>query len=200
MKRILWIGLAAVAAIAGCVPSIHGIATEESIVWDEVLIGRWGDSEKADDPNAEIWQFEKGDKEGIDYTLTHSADGKVGQFKAVLVQVGDMLFLDLFPCENEALENTSDLYKMHLVGMHTFIIIDELGNELKMRMMNADKVEKLLNENPAAVKHEIRGNRDLVILTASPEELQGFLLQYADQIFDDKDGDAMVKLSAGEGK
>ncbi len=196
MKRILWIGLAAVAAMAGCVPSIHGIATKENIVWDENLIGRWGDAEKANDPNAEVWQFENGDKEGICYTLTHSVDGEVGQFKAVMVQVGDMLFLDLFPGENEALENTSDLYKMHLVAAHTFVRVDELGKTLNMRMMNPDEMKKLVEADPAAVKHEMR--EDQVILTAGPEELQEFLLQYADQIFGDKEGEAMVKIAAAE--
>jgi len=198
MKRILWIGIVAAVMIAGCVPSIHGIATKENIVWDEGLIGRWGDAEKANDPNAEVWQFERGRQEDTYYALTHSVDGKVGQFKAVLVQVGDMLFLDLFPGENDALKNTSDLYKTHLVGMHTFIIIDELGDKLKMRMMDLDKVKKLVEENPAVVKHEIRD--DLVILTAGPNELQDFLLKYANRIYGDKEGDAMVKLSAGEGK
>jgi len=192
MKRFMIACLLAGAVICGCVPSIHGIATEETTVWDEQLLGKWGDADKADDPNAEFWQFEKGQGDGR-YRLLHSDKGKVGEFDAVMVQLGDMLFLDLFPGENDDLENVNELYRVHLVRAHLFIRVDELGEKLKLRFMDVDDVKELVKENPAVVKHETRD--DEIILTADTEELQYFLLRYGDEIFGDKDGDSMTKIA-----
>jgi len=111
----------------------------------------------------------------------------------VMVQLGDMLFLDLFPGENDDLENVNELYRVHLVRAHLFIRVDELGEKLKLRFMDVDDVKELVKENPAVVKHETRD--DEIILTADTEELQYFLLRYGDEIFGDKDGDSMTKIA-----
>jgi hypothetical protein len=198
MKRLIVLSAFAAVVICGCVPSIHGIATEENTVWSEQLLGKWGRADSANDPNAEVWEFQKG-KEEYRYTLVHrDDDGKAGQFEVALVELGDNLFLDLLPGENDALGNANELYQMHVLAVHTFIRVDELGETLKMRMMDPDKVKKLVEADHAVVKHEMR--EDQVILTAGPEELQGFLLQYADRVFGDKEGDAMVKIAAAEGE
>jgi hypothetical protein len=198
MKRLMITSALVTAAICGCVPSIHGIATKENTVYDEQLIGSWSDPDKANDPNSEVWRFEKGDKDGTGYRLIQSKDGKIGRFNVSLVEVGDMLFMDLYPGDNEELENTNELYKMHLVGAHTFMRVDEISEVLRLRMMDPDAVKKMVETDPTVVKHEMRD--DQVILTAGAEELQAFLLQYADQIFGDKSGEAMVKISTGEGE
>ena len=192
MKRFMIVCLVAGAVICGCVPSIHGIATEENMVWDEELLGTWGDADTADDPNAEFWQFEKGKGDGC-YRLLHRDDGKVGEFDVVMVQLGDMLFLDLFPGDNDAVEHSDELYKMHLLAAHTFMRVDELGKELRMRFMDIDKLKDLIKDNPAVVKHEMRD--DQIILTAGTDELQDFLLRYGCEIFGDKDGDALTKIA-----
>ena len=47
-----------------------------------------------------------------------------------------------------------------------------------MRWTNQDEMEKLLKEEPNAIKHELV--EDGIILTASTEQLQQFVLKYAD--------------------
>jgi hypothetical protein len=198
MKRTVTTTILMMATLVGCVPSIHGIATKENTVWDENLLGAWGDPNKADDPNAEVWWFEKGDKDCV-YTLIHSADGKAGEFHVSLVQLDGELYLDLYPT-GDACEKMDYLYTMHLVPAHLFIKVDEVGERLRMRMMGPDAVKKLVEKDPSLVKHEMR--EDQVILTAGTDELQVFLLQYADQIFGDKDKDGsdMMKIAASEGE
>jgi hypothetical protein len=191
MKRIVITGLLVCGAICGCVPSIHGIATKENTVWDENLLGTWGDPNEADDPNAETWQFTKGKEDGW-YTLRQSNDGKVGEFHVALVQLGETLFLDIFPDENDTVNNANGFYKAHLVAAHTFIIVDEVGERLRMRMMSPNKVKELVEKDPSLVKHEMRG--DQIILTAGQKELQEFLVNYAAEIFGDKDEKGMVRL------
>jgi hypothetical protein len=198
MKLGCWMVLIAAGLVVGCVPSIHGIATKENTVWDESLLGSWGEPDKAGDPNAEVWRFEKVDKE-YTYKLTHTQHEKTGEFQVSLVQLGGELYLDLFPDENKDMENVNDLYQMHLVAAHLIMKVDETGEKLRLRFMDPDEVKKLVEKDPSLVKHEMRD--DQVILTAGTDELQVFLLQYADQIFgdDDKKGSAMVKIASSKG-
>jgi hypothetical protein len=193
MKRTAITTLLIMATLVGCVPSIHGIATKENTVWDDNLIGTWGDPNHSGDPNAETWQFTKG-KEDSRYTLRQSNDGKVGEFHVALVQLGEALFLDIFPSGNESIEKANDFYKAHLLAAHTFMIVDEVGERLRMRMMSPDKVKDMVDKDPSLVKHEMRD--DQVVLTAGATELQEFLVNYADKIFGDKDkdGSGFVKL------
>ena len=194
MKPILFAGLVMMAIVAGCVPSIHGIATEENTVWDENLLGAWGDPGEVDDPNSEVWEFAAEGDEGS-YTLFHRDDeGRVAEFTVRLVQVGDMLFLDIFPDDDKQLGKPNNLYQIHLLGVHTFMKVDELSEALRLRYMDMDAVKKLLENNPGLVKHEMR--EDQVILTAEAGELQDFLLSCGDQIFGDGESDALVRLGA----
>jgi hypothetical protein len=194
MKRVCLIAMITLAGIWGCVPSIHGIATKDTIVWDDNLLGRWGDPDKTDDPNAEVWQFEKGDKEG-QYALIHRDDkGVCGQFNVFLVQLGDKLYLDIYPGK-DTVEKLNSLSQIHLMPVHTFMIVDATSPQLCLRFMSPDDVKKLLKEQPDLVKHETTGeDGDDVILTAGTCELQQFIMQNADKIFGDKDGSKMEKL------
>jgi len=67
---------------------------------------------------------------------------------------------------------------LFLVPVHTFIRIDSLEPQLKMRLTVEDEMQKLLKEDPNAVQHTIVEDR--LILTASTKELQAFVLKYAD--------------------
>jgi hypothetical protein len=194
MKRVLFAGLAMIMAIAGCVPSIHGIATEENTVWDENLLGAWGHPDETNDPNCEVWEFEADGQTGS-YTLIHRDDeGRVAEFAVRLVQVGDLLFLDIFPASDRQLAKPNNLYQIHLLAAHTFMKVEALSEGfLGLRYMDQDAVRKLLEKDPGLVKHEMR--EDQVILTAGPEDLQDFLLQYADGIFGDDETSALAKLA-----
>jgi hypothetical protein len=195
MKRIAAISMLVLAGVIGCVPSIHGIATKENTVWDDGLLGRWGDPNDSNDPNAEVWEFAKGEPDGL-YVLTHHDDkGKAGVFNVALVELGDKLFLDIYPGDDTC-ENLNELSKVHVVPAHTFMRVNRIGNELRIRFMDPDAVKKLLDEQPTLVKHEARGDDggDGVILTAGSAELQEFLMGYADRIFGDKDDKPLYRL------
>jgi hypothetical protein len=194
MKRVCLMALMAIAGIWGCVPSIHGIASKDTIVWDDGLLGRWGDPNKADDPNAEVWQFAKGDEDGR-YIFTHRDDeGKTATFDAYLVQLGEKLFLDIY-LTDAGCKEMNTMAQVHLMPVHTFMIVDEIGEKLRLRWMNPDSVRELLKGQPELVKHEVRGEDEKeVILTAGTAELQQFVVQYAEKIFDDKDGSGLDRL------
>jgi hypothetical protein len=180
-KKILFYLLAAL--LGGCVPSLHGLFNNEDLIFEEGLLGIWA---KGNDK--ETWQF--GRRDGQDnkrYTLVYTdSDGKTGEFSASLGKLNDTLFLDLYPDEPDL--NANAFYKGHLLPVHTFIKIDQIEPTLQMRMMNPDIMKEMLEADPNLIPHEILEERDSqVVLTASTEELQRFMIEHANDegLFDE---------------
>jgi len=179
------------ALLGGCVPvmSLHSIYTEENVVFEEKLLGTW-----ADDPNSPetIWEFRRIDEPKNAYKLFFSDDkDDKGSFVARLVKLQNKLFLDVYPDELPWEPDDPNKVKwayntLFLIPAHTFIKIDSIEPQLKMRLTNDDKMAELLKEDPNAVKHAFIEDR--LILTESTKELQAFVLEYADdnRVFTDE--------------
>jgi len=180
-KKALFYLLAAL--LGGCVPvmSLHPLYTEKDVVFEERLLGRW-----VDDPNSPetTWQFNRIEEPNNAYNLVFSdEEGKKGSFVAHLVRLQNRLFLDVYPSEPPwEIEDPNKLELPYnyffLIPAHTFIKIDFNGPKLKMWSTNDEEMEKLLKEEPNAVKHTFI--EDKLILTAPTKELQNFVLKYAD--------------------
>lgn len=180
-KKLLFYLLAVL--LGGCVPviSLHPLFTDENIVFEEKLLGTW-----TDDPNSPeaAWEFKRIAEPEKAYKLIFSDDkSKKGSFVARLVKLENRLFLDAYPAplpwEPEEPNDVKWPYNsFFLIPAHTFMRIDSIEPRLKMRLTDDDKMEKLLKENPDAVKHT--SVEDRLILTASTKELQTFVLKYAD--------------------
>ena len=169
--------------IGGCIPvmSLHPLYTEEDVVFEEGLLGKWFDD--FNEPEA-FWKFERIEKPKNAYKLILSdEEGNKGSFIAHLVKLDDKLFLDAYPSESpwepEEPNEVDFLFNnLFLLPTHTFMKIDSIEPELKMRLTLESKMEELLKENPDAVKHT--KVEDRLVLTASTKELQAFVLKYAD--------------------
>ena len=182
VKKLLFYLLAAL--LGGCVPvmSLHSLYTEENVVFEEKLLGTW-----VDDPNSPeaIWEFKRVDDPKNAYKLIFSnKKGQKGSFVALLVKLENSLFLDVFPdefpCDPDDPNKTDWHFNVFfLIPAHTFIKIDSIEPQLKMRLTIEDKMEELLEQYPNAVKHT-SSIWDRLVLTASTKELQAFVLKYAD--------------------
>lgn len=189
VKKLLFYLLAVL--LGGCVPvmSLHSLYTKENVVFEEKLRGTW-----VDDPNSpeSIWEFKRIDEPKNAYKLIFSDDkGQKGSFVAHLVKLRNKLFLDVYPDELPWEPDDPNKVKwlfnsFFLIPAHTFIKIDSIEPQLKMRLINDGKMEELLKEDPNAVKHT--SIEDRLILTASTKELQAFVLEYADdnRVFTDE--------------
>jgi len=175
-KKFLFYVLACL--LGGCVPvlSLHPLYTEKDVVFDEKLLSIW-----TDDSNG-TWEFKRAEKA---YELIVSdEEGKRGLFITHLVKLENRLFLDVYPA-NLPFGPPEDPNKIwffnafFFVPAHTFIKINAIEPQLKMQLTIEDKMEKLLKEDPNAVKYE-RFEDDRLILTASTRQLQKFVLKYAD--------------------
>ncbi len=179
-KKFLFYLLAGL--LGGCVPvmSLHSLYTEGDVVFEENLVGTW-----VDDPDSPktTWEFSRAGAKEKAYKLVYSDDeGKKGSFVVHLVKLENKLFLDVlpsqFPSEQQDWEKMKWAYNFFFfVPAHTFIKIDSIEPQLKMRRTINDEMKELFKEEPNAVKHELV--EDEIILTASTKELQAFVLKYA---------------------
>ena len=175
----------------GCVPvlSLHPLYTEKDVVLDQKLYGTWV---TGSNDSKTTWEFKSIDDPKNAYNLIFTDDdGKKGSFVAHLVKLQDKLFLDIFP--SELPWEPEDPNKMDwpynsffLIPAHTFIKVDSIGPQLKLRLTLESKMEELLKENPSAIEHTSIGDR--LVLTDSTKKLQAFVLKYADdeRVFTDQ--------------
>jgi hypothetical protein len=186
-KKFLFYLLAGL--LGGCIPvlSLHPLFTEKDLAFDEKLLGTWVDA------NETMWQFSDANKPEKAYKLIFTdKEGKKGAFVAHLVKLDNRLFLDVYPSE-PPWGNKDDPNKVEwsynalfCIPAHTFIKIDSTDPNLTMRLTDDEEMNKLFEQDPNAVEHtSTEGN---LVLTASTQKLQAFVLKYADddRVFSNK--------------
>ena len=156
--------------IGGCVPSLHELYTQDTLVYDEAFVGKFQEG-------TQVWEF-VGDPEDKSYKLTiHEKKDVKSEFKAHLVNLQGQLFFDLFPTgEIEA----GDYTEMHLVPAHLFWKVNKTDAGFTLAVMG-DGFGQLLEDDPKVVKHEQLkdedGKDERIVLTDSPENLQKLLIK-----------------------
>lgn len=175
MKARNWLKIVTLSALLGllvwgCLPSVHPLYTEDDLVFREELLGTWEDDDN-------IWTFTKSDEK--EYGLIHIEDADTAYMDAHLVKLGDYYFLDLL-LSDPPIENS--LGQMHIISVHTFskVTFREEG-KISIEMFNSDWIVDMIKEGRVRIRHEVREDDDLILLTASTEELQKFVIKYADE-------------------
>ena len=163
---VTFIALGAI-MVAGCVPSLHPLFTDDDLVADSTLVGAW-----VNENGNETWEFYEAD--GKSYELTYTQDESPAHFMAHLVSFDGRLFLDTYP--DEEIEN--DFYKLHLVPAHIFGRVWLSQDTLKMSLLEADWLKGIIDKGEIKLAHEMVDGS--LVLTASTEELQRFARKYAD--------------------
>lgn len=163
--------------LAGCLPSLHPLYNDKTLIFKEELIGKWMEDDGG------LWQFTKAEEKEYELSIRDNEE-ELGRFSAHLIQIKGMMFLDLFP-DSEPLEDLGDFYKIHILPVHTFMKVDQISPNLQLRMVDYEKIENILENDPNVLKHEIVEDR--IVVTSSTEELQNFVLEHVETIFTDKD-------------
>lgn len=154
--------------VAGCVPSLHQLYTDKTLVYDPEIVGKYGESKN-------LWEF-VGDPNDKSYDLTiFDNSNKKSKLKVHLVEFGGHRFFDFYPSGDAELEG-GDWLVMHIIPVHVFYKVEQRESDLMIAAIDFDEIEKLLKEKPALVKYEVLENNRLV-LTDTPENLQKFLLE-----------------------
>lgn len=167
-KKVLrcW-SLIAVIAFVGCVPSLNPVYRPEDLVFDSTVVGTWVQAgEKA------RWEFAKRDDKS--YGLLYiDNEGRQGRFVAHLAKIDDLLFLDLFPEENEMQAN--GFYNFHLVPIHTIYLVRRTKPGLELAAIDYKWLEEELDKQPATIQSSTFNGRRLI--TASTDDVRAFVLK-----------------------
>lgn len=168
--RIPVLIMAVLILAAGCIRSLHPIYTEQDIVFEPGLIGRW------DDDGDAVWSFSKGDGNSYNLVITDD-EGNRDPFVAYLVKIEENLFMDLLPEAQDSKERkVSDFYEFHFLPVHTFYYVKQIGPAFQMCAPDPDWLKKLLAEQPGAIQHEKIDNE--ILFTAPTKDLQAFLIKH----------------------
>ena len=117
------------------------------------------------------------------YRMTIVDGDEEESYRAHLAQIGEDLFLDLFPIEGDFTDNAFN--SMVWFPVHMFMKIEINENGLKLIQFDLDKMNKLFESNLIRIGHE---NVDgTILMTAKSEELQKFLDRYSndESVFDE---------------
>lgn len=174
-KIILSIALLAI-LLGGCLTvSLQPLYTENDLVFEPSLIGRWGDP---DDDRDDQWLFEAAGEDA--YTVTIIENGQPeAAFDGRLLRLKDHLFLDLFP---KSAEGKNDFLDSHLVPAHSFWRVEVNDETLRLGILKREWLEVELREGRLKLPHENR--QDALVLTASTAELQNLVLSNLEECFE----------------
>lgn len=159
--------------LAGCIPSVHGLYTDDVLVFNESLSGNWTDQDSG------VWEFSTSDS--ISYSLAYTEELPYtplakNYFKVHLVRLGDEYYLDFFPNDDNQLSLTSMLANS-LLPTHLIAKIEFPDGEVIIRLMNPERLKEMVSQGLISVKHEITDNN--IVLTAQPKELQAFVTEFS---------------------
>lgn len=149
----------AVSSSACLVVSLHPLYDDQSIAWDEGLVGAWRDAED----NIDV-AIDRGEWRSYRVRYRHPVD--TGTFTAHLTLVENVHYLDLMP------ERGQD-YGPLLVPVHAIVRVDRQGDSLTVTPLDYDRLA-------AAFKQRARGSgpamamdeKQNVFLTAPTAELR----------------------------
>jgi hypothetical protein len=195
MKKTMLLLLltALIILLNGCLHTLHPIFTVKDIVYESKLLGTW----KTKTNGKEAQQVEitnLGSETGVDlpgrissikqkgYLVSYkNSDGSVSaRYIAFLARIGKHFYFDYYPAEKNTDLRPDEFYLQHCVKMHTSYHVDFIKDGFQLSQLNADFINKLLDEKKIRIHYDTDtdGNK---IITASTEELQQYLIKYADE-------------------
>lgn len=188
------------------VKSLRAFYTKDILYFESKLTGHWMDSENANwtiSPFAEflLKENQKSNPTELDaddlklyneykegYVANFKKDSTETTYLAMPFKINNQLFLDFIPIEDrEFNESDNNLYKMHLISIHTLAKVDiESDSSVSIKWLAQSKLEALLKENKIKIKYETVGVDETILLTASSEELVKFIEKYMASEDEDK--------------
>lgn len=181
--RLIVIALLMIAMSACNIASLHPLFTKESLIFRSDILGNW--ENKEDDIND--WIFKSNEDENLPgydvvFTTNDFTNSKLDTFsyKVHLVKLGDYYFFDF---ERKLTENEEAKYTAFispLISSHSFARVEFKNRQVIIRFFDYDFLKTLFEQQKIRLKHE-RLSNDNIVLTAPTEELQKFVLKYADE-------------------
>ena len=175
-------GIIIVTLIVGCetfLYSLNEIHTKGAVVFEESILGKWGDDEN----NTSLIFKKAEDEDGVYYVEIIDGDLKI-TLQGHLVKLGENHFLDLYGND----EKLEELFNKNLtiLPFHLIVKIDWEDNLLRIWCFDEDidwlgeEVIKRMEENIFSVEFDLLnpGNNRIPVTICSTEQVQKFLIRY----------------------
>jgi hypothetical protein len=168
--RVISFAVASLALSAlGCyVQSLNPLYTDSTVSFDPGLVGTWVAEED------EEFVFTLIDTTRGAYTLLCDEGGATARFEAVLIELGDERFLDIYP---DAPVSDNSFYLDHLLRVHNIFHVEREADTLWVADFDAEWLETAIDEKKASIAHVPLDGA--VLLTATTEDLQAFVRKHA---------------------
>lgn len=192
--KILLVMLFAGITFQGCIASLYPLYTAKDLVFDKRLLGTWvGDSATASWKLENLLEkelsFYKDPKERKDkalskslvtnkntYLLTCTDKGVKTEFLLNMIKLDNSFYVDLYP---GPLKGECQVLQDNYLPVHSYAKIKITDNGFELYFLNDYLLYQLLSENKIKIKHE--NLNSYKVITASTEELQKFVVKFADK-------------------
>ncbi len=171
--------------MSGCVVfSFYPIYTEDDLFPNDYLLGEFFTDDSAS------WNFdyiytENEEKEkvtdstGYMLNVDENHPGKMNSVLEVhLIRLNDQLIADFYLSDYDTHDNNWELamFDLHIVPVHTFALVDIKEDTIQLKWFDPDWLEEQIKANKVRIHHE--KNKEHILLTAKPKELQKFVKKY----------------------
>jgi hypothetical protein len=156
--------------LIGCLASLHPLYLPENLTAVRGIEGKW--ESDSTEIGEESWEFSKHDS--LSYDLIYTEFGNPASFNAYFVKLDSYLFIDMSP---KPAQSDNDTYSGMLVPTHLFGRVWFQGDSLVIGWLDSEWLDDKIEAGEVSLSHESQENDKL--LTASTEELQAFVLRYA---------------------
>ena len=168
MRLLAVVAVAAVSlALAGCyVQSVHPLITEDKLIFDPNLVGTWAD---AKEPGESTVIEAVGENS---YKLTFTDDGVPSEYEGHLVQLGESVYLDMFPANARRKGCGDDFVPLHLI-----LWIQRDGDEMNVADVHHEWLSKMIDNKEINIPHFRYDGR--IVLSMETEQLQHAIMGFA---------------------
>jgi len=195
-KKIILLSCILGLILTSClVKSLHPFYTVRDIIFRSDIIGSYTDQDKG------TWTIEQktetnGTKQTSDiktknYYQLKLVDNKKRTviFKGVLFKLDNYYYVDFFLESGNNDDGETELYSLHVLGVHTVARVNISKNEISLKWYNQEWLSDLFKQNKIRLAHEKLEDSDDIVLTASTEELQKFMKKFANdpKAFEERD-------------
>lgn len=181
--------------LSSCLKTLHPIFTVKDIVYEHKLLGNWF-TEKNGKKEGQVSIINLATATTVElpgniasvkdkgYMISYKDDkGNVTeQYIAFLASIGNHLYFDYYPVATEAEKRVDDFFLAHYTKVHTSYRLNILPDgTFELLQLDESYLTKLIDEKKVRLSHEKNEDGDIMIITASTNELQQYLIKYGDE-------------------
>ena len=161
-------GLLVALFATGCVRSVNPILNDDQVMQNDAVLGRWVSPDGTESVDIKDAGQDKLYK--LRYT---GSDGKTADLVGRLGKVKDLTLAEFHVADPAP--DASDIYKIHLLPLYSFVIVHEIGRQLIFSPVGGsdDWAKKHLAGNQKEIQ-VIQGS----IVTSPTDDIQAFLLKH----------------------